>query len=146
MGPIWVLYGQKSLYGAHVGPEWDKWLESAHMIPIYTRLLVEFYQYGTYMGLIWAKKPIWGPCRTQMGQMPRFCPYGSHIYMFAGYASLFNCTTAVRDSMTAPSWNFNQWVWAWRFVFGLARCGPTTGFHLLCHPVELTMSTRLCLS
>ena len=67
MGPIWDLYGQKSLYGAHVGPEWDKWPESTHMVPIYTCLLVEFYQYGTYMGLIWAKTPIWGPYRTRMG-------------------------------------------------------------------------------
>ena len=31
-----------------------------------------------------------------------------------GYASLFNCATAVRtsDSMTATSYNFNQWVGA----------------------------------
>ena len=45
-----------------------------------------------------------------------------------GYASLFNCTTAVRasDSMTA-------------------RRGSTIGFHLLWHTVELAMSTRLCL-
>ena len=39
MGPIWVLYGQKSLYGAHVGTEWDKCPDSAHMGPIYTCLL-----------------------------------------------------------------------------------------------------------
>ena len=84
MGPIRVLYGQKSLYGAQVGPKWDKCPESAHMVPIYTCLLVKVYQYGTCIGLIWAKKPIWGPCRTRMGQMLRFCPYGSHIYMFAG--------------------------------------------------------------
>ena len=39
-----------------------------------------------------------------------------------GYASLFNCMTVVRtsDSMTASSLNFNQWVGAWRYVFGLA--------------------------
>ena len=24
MGPVWVLYEQKRLYGAHVGPEWAK--------------------------------------------------------------------------------------------------------------------------
>ena len=38
-----------------------------------------------------------------------------------GYASLFNCTTTVRasDAETASSKNFNQWVWAWRYVFGL---------------------------
>ena len=35
---------------------------------------------------------------------------------------------------------------AWQFVFGLARHGSTIGFYLLCHTVELTMSTRLCLS
>ena len=39
MGPIWVLYGQKSLYGAHVRPEWDKCPDSANMGPIYTCLL-----------------------------------------------------------------------------------------------------------
>ena len=47
-------------------------------------IVIEFYQYGTYNGLIRSKKPIWDPCRTQMGLMPRICPYGSHIYMFAG--------------------------------------------------------------
>ena len=29
--------------------------------------------------------------------------------------------------------NFNQWVWAWRYVFGLARRGSTIGFHLLAY-------------
>ena len=50
-----------------------------------------------------------------------------------GYASLFNCTTAVRasDSMTASSKNFNHWVGAWRYVFGLARRGSSIGFRLL---------------
>ena len=32
-----------------------------------------------------------------------------------------------------------------RYVFGLARCGSTIGFHLLWHTIELAMSTRLCL-
>ena len=64
-----------------------------------------------------------------------------------GYASLFNCTTAVRasDSMTASSSNFKQCVEAWRYVFVLARRGSTIGFHLLWHTVEWAMSTRLCL-
>ena len=30
-------------------------------------ILIEYYQYGTCTGLIWAKKPIWGPFRTLMG-------------------------------------------------------------------------------
>ena len=47
--------------------------------------------------------------------------------------------------MEATSLNFNQWVGAWRYVFGLARRGSTIGFHLLWHTVELVMSTRLCL-
>ena len=38
-------------------------------------IVIEFYQYGTYKGLIRAKKPIWGPCRIQMGLIPRICPY-----------------------------------------------------------------------
>ena len=42
MGHIWVLYGQKSLYGAHVGIEWDKCPDSAHMGPTYTCLLGTF--------------------------------------------------------------------------------------------------------
>ena len=57
MGPVWVLYGQKCLYRAHLGPYWDKCPESVHMVPKYTCLLAELYQYGTYMGLIWAKRP-----------------------------------------------------------------------------------------
>ena len=52
-----------------------------------------------------------------------------------GYASFFNCTTVVRAS------DFNRWVGAWRYVFGLARRGLTIGFHLLWHTVELAMST-----
>ena len=39
MGHKWVLYGQKSLYGAHVGIEWDKCPDSAHMGPTYACLL-----------------------------------------------------------------------------------------------------------
>ena len=39
MGPIWVLYGQKSLYRARVGPEWDEFPDSVPMGPIYTCLL-----------------------------------------------------------------------------------------------------------
>ena len=64
-----------------------------------------------------------------------------------GCASLFYCTAAVRasDWMTASSWDFNQWVGAWWYVFGLARRGSTVGFHLLRHTVELAVSTRLCL-
>ena len=42
MGHIWVLYGQKSLYGAHVGLEWDKCPDYAHMGPTYTCLLGDF--------------------------------------------------------------------------------------------------------
>ena len=43
------------------------------------------------MVLIWAKKPTWGPCRTRMGLMPIFCPYGPYINMFAGtvFESMF---------------------------------------------------------
>ena len=41
--PIWDLYGsymgKQSLYRAHVGPEWDKCPDSAHMGHIYTCLL-----------------------------------------------------------------------------------------------------------
>ena len=32
MGPIWVLYGKKSLHGAHVGPERAKCPDSAHWV------------------------------------------------------------------------------------------------------------------
>ena len=37
-----------------------------------------------------------------------------------------------------------QTVWAWRYVFGLARRGSNIGFHLLWHTVELAMNSRLC--
>ena len=65
-----------------------------------------------------------------------------------GYVSLLNFMTAVRaaDSMTASSYNFNQWDGAWQYVFGLARRGSSICFHLLWHTVELAISTRLCLS
>ena len=73
MGPIRVLYGQKSLYGAQVGPKWDKCPDSAHMVPIYTCLLVKVYQYGTYIGLIWAKKAYMGPCHSTVILVILFC-------------------------------------------------------------------------
>ena len=64
-----------------------------------------------------------------------------------GCTSLFDCMAAVRasDSMVASSWNFGQWVEAWRCVFGLAHRGSAVGFHFLWHAVELAMSTRLSL-
>ena len=64
-----------------------------------------------------------------------------------GYASLFNCTTAVRasGSVAVSSWGFSRLVGAWRYVFGLARRGSAVGFHLLWHAVELAMSAHLCL-
>ena len=64
-----------------------------------------------------------------------------------GCASLFNCTAAVRASglVAAASWNFGQWVGAWRYFFGLAHRVSTIGFHLLWHTVELAVSARLCL-
>ena len=52
MGHIWVLYGQKSLYGAHVGLEWDKCPDSAYMGPTYTCLLGGLrQQYPVYLKL-----------------------------------------------------------------------------------------------
>ena len=75
MGPIRVLYGQKSLYRAKVGPKWDKCPESAQMVPIYTCLLVKVYQYGTYMG----KKAYMGPMQDPNGInvqiLPIWVPY-----------------------------------------------------------------------
>ena len=63
-----------------------------------------------------------------------------------GYASLFNCTTAVRasDSMMASS-KLQPVGWGLTICLWLARRGSTIGFHLLWHTVELAMSTRLCL-
>ena len=86
MGPIRVLYGQKSLYGAHVGPKWDKCPESAHMVPIYTCLQIEFYQYGTYMGLIWAKKSLYG---AHVGPEWDKCPDSAHMGHI--YTCLLGC-------------------------------------------------------
>ena len=50
MGHIWVLYGQKSLYGAHVGLEWEKCPDSAHMGPLYTCLL------GSYKKTVYTQR------------------------------------------------------------------------------------------
>ena len=79
MGPIRVLYGQKSLYGAQVGPKWDKCPESAHMVPIYTCLLVKSLPiwdlYRSYMG----KKACMGPMQDSNGInaqiLPIWVPY-----------------------------------------------------------------------
>ena len=58
MGPIWVLYGQESLYGAPVRPECDKCPDSAHMGPIYTCLQGSFPVCGSsnmhVQSFIWA--------------------------------------------------------------------------------------------
>ena len=78
MGPIRALYGQKSLYGAQVGPKWDKCPESAHMVPIYTCLLVSlpiWDLYRSYMG----KKAYMGPMQDPNGInaqiLPIWVPY-----------------------------------------------------------------------
>ena len=55
--------GKKSLYGAQVGPKWDKCPESAHMVPIYTCLLVSL--------------PIWDLYRSYMGKKSL---YGAHAW------------------------------------------------------------------
>ena len=75
MGPIRVLYGQKSLYGAQVGPKWDKCPESAHMVTIYTCLLVKVYQYGTYIGL-YGQKSLYG---AHAGPEWDKCPDFAHM-------------------------------------------------------------------
>ena len=36
------------------------------------------------MGPTWAKIPIWDPHGSNLGIMPRFCPYGTHLPMRAG--------------------------------------------------------------
>ena len=78
MGPIRVLYGQKSLYGAKVGPKWDKCPESAHMVPIYTCLLVKVYQYGTYIYIYirsyMGKKAYMGPMQDPNGINAQILP------------------------------------------------------------------------
>ena len=58
-----------------------------------------------------------------------------------GYASHFNCTTAVRasDSMTASCKTLTSGL----RLDDMARCGSTIGFHLLWHTVELATSTCL---
>ena len=46
--------------------DYFSFISGTHIL-VFNFIVIEFYQYGTYMGLIWAKKPIWGPCRTRMG-------------------------------------------------------------------------------
>ena len=60
-------------------------------------------------------------------------------------APLFNCATAVRASGQVAASSWDQWVGAWRCVFGLARRGSAVGFHLLWHAVGLAVGARLCL-
>ena len=38
------------------------------------------------MGPTWAKIPIWDPHGSNLGIMPGFCPYGTHMPMRAGKA------------------------------------------------------------
>ena len=66
------------------------------------------------------------------------------LFGFVGFSSSW-CLGRAAVCETTSSKNFNQWVGAWRYVFGLARRGSTIGFHLLWHTVELATSTRLCL-
>ena len=57
-----------------------------------------------------------------------------------GYASLFNCTTAVRDSasMTTLLKTLTSLLGLDGMFFGLTRRGSTIGFHLLLHTVKLS--------
>ena len=85
MGPIRVLYGQKSLYGAQVGPKWDKCPESAHMVPIYTCLLVSqslpiWDLYRSYMGKKAYMGPEWNKCPDSAHMGPTYtCLLGSYM-------------------------------------------------------------------
>ena len=96
-------------------------------------------------------------------------PFGAHVrgtLSFVAVQVFVNCTlcsqimytktevcrgyvilegVGAREILLFYSFNFNQCVGAWRYVFGLARRGSTIGFHLLWHTVELAMNTRLCL-
>ena len=82
--PIWVPYsngryrGPISVsHGSHLGPNYvSRKYHFSRIISILSQgshilecifMVIKFYQYGTYKGLIWAKKPIWHPSRTQMG-------------------------------------------------------------------------------
>ena len=67
-------------HGSHLGPNYvSRKYHFSRIISILSRgspilecifIVIKFYQYGTYKGLIWAKMPIWGPSRTQMGYIP----------------------------------------------------------------------------
>ena len=85
MGAIWaqIMYLEIITFpGLFQSQRFQFYLGDPHILE-FIFIVIEFYQYGTYKGHT-GEKPIWGPCRTQMGLMPRICPYGSHIYMFAG--------------------------------------------------------------
>ena len=77
-GQHWNHRGPISVsHGSHLGPNYvSRKYHFSRIISILSRgshilecifIVIKFYQYGTYKGLIWAKKPIWGPSRTQMG-------------------------------------------------------------------------------
>ena len=77
-GQHWNHRGPISVsHGSHLGPNYvSRKYHFSRIISILSRgshilecifIVIKVYQYGTYKGLIWAKKPIWGPSRTQMG-------------------------------------------------------------------------------
>ena len=76
MGPIRVLYGQKKPIWGLCRTQMGLMPRISHMVPIYTCLQVEFYQYGTYMGLIWAKKSLY---RTHVVPEWHKCPDSAHV-------------------------------------------------------------------
>ena len=77
-GQHWNHRGPISVsHGSHLGPNYvSRKYHFSRIISILSRgshilectfIVIKFYQYGTPKGLTWAKKPIWGPSRTQMG-------------------------------------------------------------------------------
>ena len=76
-GQHWNHRGPISVsHGSHLGPNYvSRKYYFSRIISILSRgshilecifIVIKFYQYGTYKGLIWAKKPIWGPESAHM--------------------------------------------------------------------------------
>ena len=105
-GQHWNHRGPISVsYGSHLGPNYvSRNYHFSRIISILSRgshilefivIVINFYQYGTYKGLIWAKKPIWdhvGPkwdkCPESVHMVPIYTCLLVKFYQYGTYMGL----------------------------------------------------------
>ena len=97
-GQHWNHRGPISVsHGSHLGPNYvSRKYHFSRIISILSRgshilecifIVIKFYQYGTYKGLVWAKKPIW----AQVGHKWDKCPESAHmvpIYTWSKFTNM----------------------------------------------------------